>query len=43
GSLAVGLATQDTIKNFISGLLIASDRPFRLGDYINFRKSLKKT
>lgn len=34
GSLAVGLATQDTIKNFISGLLIASDRPFRLGDYI---------
>jgi len=34
GSLAIGLATQDTIKNFISGLLIVSDRPFRLGDYI---------
>ncbi len=34
GSLAVGLAIQDTIKNFISGLLIVSDRPFRLGDYI---------
>ncbi len=34
GSLAVGLATQDTIKNFISGLIIVSDKPFRLGDYI---------
>jgi small-conductance mechanosensitive channel len=34
GSLAIGLATQDTIKNFISGLLIVSDKPFRLGDYI---------
>lgn len=34
GSLAVGLALQDTLQNFFSGVYISFDRPIRIGDYI---------
>ena len=34
GGLAIGLAAQDTIKNFFGSLMIFSDRPFDLGDEI---------
>ncbi|XRP97324.1 mechanosensitive ion channel family protein [Methanocaldococcus sp. 16A] len=34
GGLAVALAMQDTIKNFIAGILILIDRPFRLGHWV---------
>jgi small-conductance mechanosensitive channel len=34
GGLAVGLALQDTLSNFFSGLHIVSDQPFRVGDFI---------
>lgn len=34
GTLAVGLAAQDTIKNFFGSLLLLADRPFELGDRI---------
>jgi MscS family membrane protein len=34
GGLAIGLAAQDTIKNFFGSLMIFSDRPFELGDRI---------
>lgn len=34
GGLAVGLALQDTISNFFAGLHIISDRPIRIGDFV---------
>ena len=34
GGLAIGLAAQDTIKNFFGSMMIFSDRPFDLGDRI---------
>lgn len=34
GSLAIGLALQDTLANMFGGFTIMLDRPFRIGDYI---------
>jgi len=34
--LAVGFAAQDTLKNFIAGITILIDQPFRVGDNIVF-------
>jgi len=34
GGLAVGLAAQDSIKNFFGSVMIFSDRPFEVGDRI---------
>jgi MscS family membrane protein len=34
GGLAVGLAAQDTVKNFFGSMMIFGDRPFELGDEI---------
>jgi MscS family membrane protein len=34
GGLALALASQDTVKNFIGTVTILLDRPFELGDYI---------
>ena len=34
GGLALALAAQDTVKNFIGSISIFVDRPFQIGDYI---------
>ncbi|MBN1798502.1 MAG: mechanosensitive ion channel family protein [Spirochaetales bacterium] len=36
GGLAVALAAQDTIKNFFGFLMIVLDKPFQIGDRIDF-------
>ena len=34
GSLSVGLALQETLTNFFSGVYISLDKPIRVGDYV---------
>jgi small conductance mechanosensitive channel len=36
GTLAIGFAMQDVIKNFVAGVFIFTDRPFRIGDWIEW-------
>jgi small conductance mechanosensitive channel len=36
GTLAVGFALQDVIKNFVAGIFIYTDKPFRTGDWIEW-------
>ncbi len=35
-TLAVGFALQDVIANFVAGVFIFTDRPFRIGDWIEW-------
>ena len=35
-TLAVGLALQDVLKNFVAGVLIFAETPFRIGDWIEW-------
>ena len=35
-TLAIGFALQDVIKNFVAGIFIFTDRPFRIGDWIEW-------
>ncbi|WP_254543819.1 mechanosensitive ion channel family protein [Halomarina pelagica] len=35
-TLAVGLAMQDVLKNLVAGVFIYTDRPFRIGDWIEW-------
>jgi len=34
GSLAIGLALQQTLEDFLAGLLLAADQPAKVGDYV---------
>ncbi|MEA3493743.1 MAG: mechanosensitive ion channel [Candidatus Margulisiibacteriota bacterium] len=40
--LAIGLALQDTLSNFFSGLYILLSQPVRVGDYIEIENGLKR-
>jgi small-conductance mechanosensitive channel len=35
-TLAIGFALQDVIKNFVAGVFIYTDKPFRVGDWIEW-------
>jgi len=39
-SIVIGLAAQSTLSNIISGALIATTQPFRIGDMVMFRNEL---
>jgi small-conductance mechanosensitive channel len=36
-TLAIGFALQDVIKNFVAGVFIYTDKPFRIGDWIEWQ------
>ncbi|WP_242406188.1 mechanosensitive ion channel family protein [Halostagnicola larsenii] len=36
GTLAIGLAAQNVISNFVSGVFIYTDKPFKIGDWIEW-------
>jgi small conductance mechanosensitive channel len=36
-TLAIGFAMQDVIKNFVSGIFIFTEKPFRIGDWIEWQ------
>ncbi len=38
GSVVITLAAQDTIKNLFGGLVIFLDKPFKVGDFIQFNE-----
>jgi small-conductance mechanosensitive channel len=38
-TLAIGFALQDVLKNFAAGLFIFTDKPFRIGDWIEWDNS----
>jgi len=38
-TLAIGFALQDVIKNFVAGIFIYTDKPFRIGDWIEWGDS----
>jgi small-conductance mechanosensitive channel len=40
GSLAIGLALQKTLEDFLAGLLIAADQPIRVGDFVELQESV---
>ncbi|WP_107670538.1 mechanosensitive ion channel family protein [Cyanothece sp. BG0011] len=42
GSLVIGLALQDTLKNLFSGILLLFERPFALGDWLQVGDTIGK-
>ncbi|MFW6448800.1 MAG: mechanosensitive ion channel family protein [Halobacteriota archaeon] len=36
GTLAIGFAMQNVIRNFVAGVFIFTDKPFRIGDWIEW-------
>ncbi len=42
-AMAVSLASQEALKNIVSGMFIAFSKPFRIGDYIEVNQSITGT
>ncbi|HAC65580.1 MAG TPA: mechanosensitive ion channel protein [Cyanothece sp. UBA12306] len=42
GSLVIGLALQDALKNLFSGILLLFERPFSLGDWLQVENTIGK-
>jgi|GEM_PF-45575 len=41
GSIAVGLALQKTLEDFLAGLILAADQPIRVGDFVTLEAGLE--
>ena len=41
GSVVITLAAQDTIKNLFGGFIIFLDKPFKIGDFIQYIRKTK--
>ncbi|MDR9380843.1 MAG: mechanosensitive ion channel family protein [Natronomonas sp.] len=39
-TLAIGFAMQDVLKNFVSGVFIFTEKPFRIGDWIEWHDNV---
>ena len=38
GTVVITLAAQDTIKNLFAGIMIFTDKPFKIGDFVKFKE-----
>jgi Small-conductance mechanosensitive channel len=38
--IVIGLAAQQTLSNFFSGILLIIERPFKIGDFINYNNNV---
>ncbi|WP_338598399.1 mechanosensitive ion channel family protein [Sulfolobus tengchongensis] len=38
--IILGLALQSTLSNFFAGILIITERPFKIGDFINYQNTI---
>ncbi len=41
GSIAIGLALQKTLEDFLAGLILAADQPIRVGDFVTLEQGLE--
>lgn len=39
-AIVIGLAAQQTLSNFFAGILLMTERPFKIGDYINYNNNV---
>ncbi|MDT7891917.1 MAG: mechanosensitive ion channel family protein [Thermoproteota archaeon] len=39
-AIVIGLAAQQTLSNFFAGILLMTERPFKIGDYINYNNNI---
>jgi len=39
-AIVIGLAAQQTLSNFFAGVLLMTERPFKIGDFINYNDNI---